>query len=88
MRRGKSENICAKVIQEPFKVRREQTGLQEQRNMACFSSWDPPWSHGGTYYIQMCAPAKVRSQLLRCEHVNKSALCFSACTCLIQDANT
>eukprot|EP00983_Pelagomonas_calceolata_P076194 1153306-Pelagomonas_calceolata.AAC.2 len=30
---------------------------------------------GHTYYMQMCAPAKVTFQLLGCEHVNESALC-------------
>eukprot|EP00983_Pelagomonas_calceolata_P014984 476098-Pelagomonas_calceolata.AAC.1 len=43
---------------------------------------------GHTYHIQMCAPAKVTSQLLGCQHVNESVLCFSACACLNQDANT
>eukprot|EP00983_Pelagomonas_calceolata_P121942 1160856-Pelagomonas_calceolata.AAC.5 len=40
------------------------------------------------YHKQMCAPAKLMSQLLKCEHVSENVLCFSACACPNQDANT
>eukprot|EP00983_Pelagomonas_calceolata_P044694 1139414-Pelagomonas_calceolata.AAC.1 len=40
------------------------------------------------YHIQICAPATVMSQFSGCEHVNESALCFSACAYANQDANT
>eukprot|EP00983_Pelagomonas_calceolata_P015811 501214-Pelagomonas_calceolata.AAC.1 len=36
----------------------------------------------------MCAPARVMSQLLKCEYVSKNVLCFSARACQNQDANT
>eukprot|EP00983_Pelagomonas_calceolata_P067491 1149496-Pelagomonas_calceolata.AAC.2 len=43
---------------------------------------------GHIHHIQMCAPATVMPQFSGCEHANESALCFSSCACLNQDANT
>eukprot|EP00983_Pelagomonas_calceolata_P008840 287128-Pelagomonas_calceolata.AAC.1 len=43
---------------------------------------------GHTYHKQMCAPADVMSQLLKCEHVSENVLYFSARACPNQDANT
>eukprot|EP00983_Pelagomonas_calceolata_P017497 548035-Pelagomonas_calceolata.AAC.2 len=73
----------------------ERTGVQgsfkettsERKNKGTWHTFCIGFLSGYTYHIHMYAPAGVRSEFKVCG-CNESALHFSACACLSQDAKT
>eukprot|EP00983_Pelagomonas_calceolata_P068266 1149845-Pelagomonas_calceolata.AAC.1 len=61
---------------------------QERKNKGTLHAFHLGVLLSHTYHQQMCAPANVMSQLLKCENVSKNAQCFSVRAYPNQDANT